>query len=67
MPMYEYKCTKCENLFEHLARSMSEAAPKCPECGGKTEKQFSTFNASGGSSDAGACPTGTCPTGTCPL
>ena len=67
MPMYEYACENCGKRFEHLARSMSEAAPKCPDCGGENEKQKSTLSTRGGSSDAGSCSTGTCPTGTCPL
>ncbi|MDD5483265.1 MAG: zinc ribbon domain-containing protein [Kiritimatiellae bacterium] len=80
MPIYEYKCKKCGKTFEHLARSLSEPAPKCPQCGAsRPEKQFSAFSAGtgGGRSDSfacpggacptGACPTGTCPSGTCPL
>ena len=77
MPIYEYTCTECGTRFEHLARSFSEAAPACPECGaGNTRKELSVFAAvEGGSSSTASCPTcstGTCPsgvcsTGTCPL
>ena len=70
MPIYEYNCKKCAKTFEHLARSFSEAAPKCPKCGAsQPEKQMSAFNAGigGGSNGSSSCPTGTCPTGTCSL
>ncbi len=46
MPLYEYRCKKCEKNFEILQRGSEKAV--CPECGGKSlEKQFSVF-ASGG-------------------
>jgi len=32
MPIYEYKCPKCETEIEHLQR-MTDKPPKCPECG----------------------------------
>ena len=69
MPIYEYKCKKCGKTFEHLARSLSEPAPKCPKCGAsQPEKQMSTFSAAvSGGNGSSSCPTGTCPTGTCPL
>lgn len=34
MPIYEYRCNKCECTFEHLALSVSEPAPECPTCCG---------------------------------
>ncbi|MBI2848162.1 MAG: zinc ribbon domain-containing protein [Chloroflexi bacterium] len=45
MPIYEYKCPKCEFKFE-LRRPMNEAnedAP-CPRCQNKAERTFSTFS-----------------------
>jgi len=69
MPIYEYNCDRCGRKFEHLARSFSEPAPKCPKCGAKNpKKQLSAFSA-GASDNCGAssCSTGTCPTGTCSL
>ena len=44
MPIYEYRCTKCGHEFE-MKRSFSESAdlPRCPECGGPTEKLISAF------------------------
>ena len=78
MPIYEYKCEKCEYAFEHLARSARDAAPACPECGAaKPEKLLSGFNAGPSSAFSppcsdGACPagpaaSGSCATGGCPL
>jgi putative FmdB family regulatory protein len=32
MPIYEYQCTACCHMFEHLALSASDPAPECPEC-----------------------------------
>lgn len=31
MPVYDYKCPKCEHRFE-ARHSMSEDAPPCPNC-----------------------------------
>ena len=53
MPIYEFKCTECGNIFEFLCfRSDEEDKTTCPSCGGKkTEKLLSTF--SSGSSGSG--------------
>jgi putative FmdB family regulatory protein len=63
MPIYEYKCRKCGSAFEHLARTTTEPAPKCPKCGApKPEKQLSVFSASvAGSSPSLPCADGACP------
>jgi putative FmdB family regulatory protein len=74
MPIYEYKCVKCEHGFEHLARTASEPVPKCPKCGaGRPAKQLSVFSAAAGSHDhatpcgEGGCPSaGSCSSGGCP-
>jgi len=31
MPIYEYKCPKCQNEFEELI--FGDAVPECPTCG----------------------------------
>jgi putative FmdB family regulatory protein len=31
MPLFEYRCTRCQHEFEALVRD--EAWPDCPECG----------------------------------
>ncbi len=66
MPIYEYKCTKCENTFMRL---QGIGAPtdgvQCPKCESReVERQLSTFaSTSSGSSDT-ACPeASSCPSG----
>jgi putative FmdB family regulatory protein len=61
MPIFEYKCSSCDELFETLVRSNSQ--PTCPGCGGTyLAKQLSVFAAStgggGGDSGEGAAPSG---------
>ncbi|GAX59824.1 regulatory protein, FmdB family [Candidatus Scalindua japonica] len=70
MPLYEYKCKKCEKISEILQRNNEKVV--CPECGSKSlEKQFSVFasssapesSAAGGGippSSPGSCGTGCC-------
>lgn len=67
MPIYEYKCKKCGHRFDHLTRTLTDTARKCPKCGAPSPaKQFSTFTgAVSEGRDAASCPT--CPTGTCSL
>ena len=67
MPIYEYKCRQCGKVFDHLARTLSDQAEKCPECGAPNPvKQFSTFSTREGTSGSTSCSTGTCPTSACP-
>ena len=57
MPIFEYKCSSCDELFETLVRS--NAQPTCPACGGTyLAKQLSVFAAatSGGSGSSDAAP-----------
>jgi putative FmdB family regulatory protein len=45
MPLYEYKCEKCQAVFEKL-RQMKEMDQtiECPQCGSeKTKRQLSVF------------------------
>lgn len=44
MPLYEYKCTKCNLRFEELKNSKenSDIMP-CRKCGETSEKQMSSF------------------------
>lgn len=70
MPLYEYKCPRCEARFEVLQR-MSEGpeSVRCPECGAeRVERQLSTFAAASSSSSSAAslgagCGSGACGTG----
>ena len=42
MPIYEYRCEKCENQFEMLQKITSEPLKECPECGGPVNKLVSS-------------------------
>ncbi|MBO5254317.1 MAG: zinc ribbon domain-containing protein [Opitutales bacterium] len=44
MPIFEYRCKKCNEVFEILIRSNEK--PVCPSCKSKRlEKLISSFNA----------------------
>jgi putative FmdB family regulatory protein len=63
MPIYEYRCGKCETRFEKLVRASDSGEIVCPSCGEKhPELQLSTFAAHSGTaqSDGPACPSGGC-------
>ncbi len=65
MPLYEYKCLKCNNKFEVLHKSSDNMANvTCPEChSSNSKKLFSTFSAavsSGSDFSAGSCASGNC-------
>ncbi len=38
MPIYEYKCEKCESCFEKLVFTGDKEPVECPECGTKQVK-----------------------------
>jgi putative FmdB family regulatory protein len=64
MPIYEYKCKDCGEIFDFLVIKKSEK-PKCKKCGSvNLEKHFSAFGVRKGDSSSGSS---SCPTGTCPL
>ena len=81
MPIYEFKCQKCEEFFELLVMSKNDQEElKCPKCGAQAFERVmskTNFNVSGGSSSctqpgAGAgiqerkCSSGSCTTYTIP-
>jgi putative FmdB family regulatory protein len=41
MPLYEYRCKSCENVFELRQKFSDEPASSCPSCGGEVEKLIS--------------------------
>lgn len=56
MPMYEYRCNKCGEIYEKLRR-MEDADRdlKCPGCeADDVERLMSAFATSGGGCDAAA-------------
>lgn len=61
MPIYEYRCRRCGEIFEKIQKVGDEGdSLKCPYCGGrKPEKVLSSFSSSKGSESASSCgPTG---------
>lgn len=55
MPVYEFKCKKCDAQFEELMRMNDSKKPICPECGAKqTERLLSLFS-SGASGTGSGC------------
>jgi putative FmdB family regulatory protein len=54
MPIYEFKCKKCGNVFEFLCfRSDDSDTVTCPSCGkSETEKLLSAFASCSCSSDS---------------
>jgi len=53
MPIYEFKCKNCNNIFEFLCfRSDDKKQAVCPSCGHKeTEIMLSVFSSKGSSSN----------------
>jgi putative FmdB family regulatory protein len=43
MPIYSYRCTKCDHRFEELQMLTDKPLSKCPECKSKLEKVPTTF------------------------
>ena len=40
MPIYEYKCSKCEHQFEVIQRFSENPVESCPECNEKSVKKL---------------------------
>lgn len=50
MPIYEYRCCDCEQIFEEWLKTYDTSARTCPVCGGTSEHIVSntTFALKGG-------------------
>ncbi len=77
MPIYEFKCSKCEEFFEVIVMGSDDNIISCPECDSKEfERVVSKTNFNMGSSGAGQakgvqtqereCSGGSCKTYTVP-
>ncbi|MBN2430788.1 MAG: zinc ribbon domain-containing protein [Acidobacteria bacterium] len=75
MPIFEYRCRKCDQEFEKLVFRHTPAGEiRCTDCDSEdVEKLLSTFaftgttrkSGSGGSSSCGSCRGGSCSSCTC--
>ena len=53
MPIYEYRCRKCGNVFEEWVKTFdSPELEPCPKCGGDAERIISYGGKSGSAGDA---------------
>lgn len=41
MPIYEYCCKKCNQMFEEWLKEFDVASMPCPHCGGEGERMIS--------------------------
>jgi len=41
MPIYEYRCKKCNDQIEVFQKASDKPPTRCKKCGGRMEKQFS--------------------------
>jgi putative FmdB family regulatory protein len=41
MPIYEFRCKKCQDQIEVFQKLSDKPPTRCRKCGGKLEKQFS--------------------------
>ncbi len=50
MPIYEYECKACENVFEIQQRMIDDPLKICPDCQGEVKKlvSVSSFQLKGG-------------------
>ncbi len=50
MPVYEYECSGCKNVFEAQQRMSEAPLTNCPECDGPVKKlmSMSSFQLKGG-------------------
>lgn len=50
MPIYEYKCSSCQKIFEVFQRITEDPLASCPDCHGSVKKlvSMSAFHLKGG-------------------
>ncbi len=70
MPLYEFRCSKCRELFELLVMNNDEDIVKCPHCSSEAfERVLSTASYNMGSRGGGSreprSQTRTCSGGSC--
>ena len=58
MPIFEYACSNCGQVFEKIVLTRNQEPPECPKCGWKrVEQKFSVFATAGATSKSagGVC------------
>jgi len=57
MPIYEFRCNRCDNTFEQLVLSSSEEdTVTCPSCGDNdTSRLMSSFSCGSSGTGSSAC------------
>lgn len=53
MPMYEYRCKRCETIFEEYQGINDKPLKKCPHCNGNVVRLISAPNVSAGPKTVG--------------
>lgn len=41
MPIYEYRCQECQQIFEQWQKDFNDQDKSCPVCGGKSNRLIS--------------------------
>ena len=59
MPIFEYKCNKCNCAFEKLVFAGDKQKFSCPECGEKDVKKLMSSTSYIGNSGMGTCTSDT--------
>lgn len=65
MPMYEYQCNNCGEVFEEIVRfSEADLLPVCPTCGAReTRKKISVAASIGASTSSLSVGSSSCSSG----
>lgn len=54
MPIFDFRCKECNQVFERLVKANATEGPACPQCGGsEVTRLVSLFAAQAGSSMPG--------------
>lgn len=57
MPIYEYRCSECDRIFEKIVRNSNKEGIECPFCKGeKIVRLLSTFSLAGGQTGEAPLP-----------
>jgi len=65
MPIYNYRCSDCEEDYEVLAKD-DDSIKECIKCGSKNIKRvYSSFDFNFKNKTENSCSGGTCSTGRC--